>query len=755
MSGNYITLQPGDGEIEDTFVGEDKSPITKVNEGDLLIHLVADELGSIVIGSSIYFKEIPVGKIYDYHLSNEKNKIEIDVVIDKAYAQFVKQDSRFWNISGISADIGLSGINVDIASLGAIVQGAVAFDSPENSLPAEEKARYKLYADLDSAKRNTEIAITLTDITGLNAGKTAVYVHDNQIGVLSSLKPVQNKENLFQGTLLVNSDAAELFKANTNIVLRNKKPNLGDLSDIQKILRGKYFDILPGTGDKTNHFNVIKENEILLKQPNTMVLELTAPESYGITEGQQIYYNNLVIGDIITKIEEPNDVRFKIAIAAPFRHLIRPDTLFIAASNFEVNLTAEGLNFEAATPEKWLLGGIRVISGYRSGKPLTSYPLYSNLSNAEAGITQVQNIPSITLKATQLSGISKNSTLLYHQYEVGKILDIRPKHNIFEVDVFVYPKYRHLLTNKSLFWLESATKVNINSQGVNLEASPLSRVLKGAISFDNSGSGNDHNLYPNQFLAKSAKQVIMLEAKSAVNLSEGMPLRYKGLKIGEVSNIKLSNKNGISIKAIIDPKYITTIAREGSKFSVISPQVSAGSIEHLDTLLQPYIDINIGNGKPTHNFKLEQQLATATRYADGFPLILEATNAMNISENAPVLYRGLEVGTIKKLELNKLGDRVLIHILIDQQYKNLVRQNSEFWISSGYGMEVGFSGVSINTGTMQQLLKGGISFSTPSSKVIQPIAKAHQRFLLQIKRPNEAESWNSGVLNNATESKKL
>lgn len=99
---------------------------------------------------------------------------------------------------------------------------------------------------------------------------------------------------------------------------------------------------------------------------------------------------------------------------------------------------------------------------------------------------------------------------------------------------------------------------------------------------------------------------------------------------------------------------------------------------------------------------------------------------------------------LKKLELNKLGDRVLIHILIDQQYKNLVRQNSEFWISSGCGMEVGFSGVSINTGTMQQLLKGGISFSTPSSKVIQPMAKAHQRFLLQIKRlmkPRKLEFW--------------
>lgn len=40
MSGNYITLQPGDGEIEDTFVGEDKKSNRKVNEGDLLIHLI-------------------------------------------------------------------------------------------------------------------------------------------------------------------------------------------------------------------------------------------------------------------------------------------------------------------------------------------------------------------------------------------------------------------------------------------------------------------------------------------------------------------------------------------------------------------------------------------------------------------------------------------------------------------------------------------------------------------------------------------
>lgn len=112
------------------------------------------------------------------------------------------------------------------------------------------------------------------------------------------------------------------------------------------------------------------------------------------------------------------------------------------------------------------------------------------------------------------------------------------------------------------------------------------------------------------------------------------------------------------------------------------------------------------------------------------------------------MYRGVEVGTIRSLELNPIGDRVLVHILIANKHKALVRQNSEFWIASGYGMELGFTGLSINTGSMQQLLKGGIAFSTPSGSVVQPQAKANQRFLLQDKRPKEAINWNLGILDN-------
>ncbi|WP_413772423.1 intermembrane transport protein PqiB, partial [Aggregatibacter actinomycetemcomitans] len=95
VSGNYITLQPGGGDTEHEFMAETKGPIAQLTPGDLLIHLIADDLGSISIGASIYYKKIPVGRIYDFHFTEDGKKVEIDVVINKPYAKFVKKDSHF------------------------------------------------------------------------------------------------------------------------------------------------------------------------------------------------------------------------------------------------------------------------------------------------------------------------------------------------------------------------------------------------------------------------------------------------------------------------------------------------------------------------------------------------------------------------------------------------------------------------------------------------------------------------------------
>ena len=747
VSGNYITLQPGDGDAQNEFIAETEGPIAQLNPGDLLIHLIADDLGSISIGASIYYKKMPVGKVYDYHFTEDGKKVEIDIVIDKPYAKFVKKDSHFWNISGINANIGVSGLNVNVDSLNAVVQGAAAFDSPNDSPIAEMNETYTLYSNLQAAKRGININVNIPNVAGLEAGKTQVYYQNTEIGVLSKLSAVENNDEMLSGTLLIDPNLTNLFKTNTHIVLRAKKSGLGDLTDIQKLLRGQYFEVLPGDGDNQTAFNVIKESELLLKQPNTLVLNLTAPETYGISEGQPLIYNNIQIGEVVAQHVASDGVQFKVAIAADYRYLIQSDTLFVAASNFDVSIGVDGLRFEAATPERWLQGGIRVIAGKEQSKAKENYVLYRDLASAEAGITDNRPTPTLTLTTSNLPSINKGSLVLYRQYEVGKILDIRPQQQNFAVDVFIYPKYQHLLTDKSLFWVESAAQIDITPKGISIQATPITRSLKGAISFDNSGSKHNRTLYPNELRAKSAGQQIILTAEDATNLSKGMALRYLGLTIGEIDSVQLDQKNNkIISKALIHPNYMALIAKEGSRFKVISPQISAGGIENIDSLLQPYIDVEIGSGKTKTQFALTQSVNNNIKYTNGLPLVLETTDALNITTGSPIMYRGVEVGTIKNLELNSLGDRVLIHIVIASKYQHLVRKNSEFWIASGYDFNLSLSGAQFNTGSVQQLLKGGISFSTPSGTVVQEPAKANQRFLLQIKRPQDSQKWNQGAL---------
>ncbi|OBX00802.1 PqiB family protein [Gallibacterium genomosp. 1] len=752
VSGNYITLSPGKGEEADTFVAEDRGPIAELSEGDLLIHLIADDLGSIELGSSIFFRKVPVGKVNNYSFTDDK-KVAIDIIIYKQYAKFVKKESRFWNISGIKADANWNGISVSMDSIQAILQGAIAFDSPDESDEAQGETTFPLYSSIKAAKRGLNVNITLpNDISGLKENDTPVYFHDLQVGVLSEInygddEDVINSTPTIQAKLLVDPSIKSNLKSGSKIVLMDR-PSLAEVSNLNQFLQGKYFEIIDGNGTPTSHFEVIKQSELLLQQPGALILSLTSPQTYGIEEGQPISYNGIKIGEIVSRQVEIDKTTFKAVILAAYRHLINAETLFVAASNFSLDVSSDGVQMNVESPRKWLQGGINVLlrSNKTGGKALRQYPLYANNSNALAGITSDSIKPTIVLTTTELPNISENSLVLYRRLPVGKILSIRPNKQSFDIAVFINQQYQYLFTKQSRFWAENAIQVDISLQGVDIKAAPFSRILKGAISFDNIGqNGTQTILYPNQTAALSVGHEIMLFVDNADNLTIGMPLRYLGLEVGTIQKISLDEqKQKVIALASIQRDYFNALSKKGSHFTLVTPQLSAGGVQNLDALLKPYINVNFGQGKTQTQFTLSRTSGENNKYQNGFPLVLETENAASLSIGAPVLYRGVEVGAINNIKLNTTSDRVFVDIQLAQQYRHLVRQNSEFWLASGYSLDIGWSGVDFQTGTAQQLLRGGIAFSTPSGKIVQPVAKAYQHFLLQTKKPAESQNWNQG-----------
>lgn len=758
VSGNYISLLPNDDEEAKSrydFVAESDPPAITVADGDLLVRLHADDLGSMDIGSSVYFRKVPVGRVADYRFTADQKKVEIDLIIEKKYAQLVKKDSRFWNISGMNINASLSGLNVSMDSIASMILGAIAFDSPEDSSVATQASHFSLYPNLKTAKRGVEIEVLMPIVPNLKVNETQVFSDNLQIGVLSNLVmgSSENDENpapkgMVRGTLLIDPAYEDLMRDGTRILLKEPKFSLDkeQISKIGELFRGIYFDVAAGKGEPKDTFIVQKETDYLLSLSNVLSLTFTAPQSYGVDEGQGIYANDVKIGEILKRNLRTDGVTFKAIIFPPYRHLIGANSKFVTVSNLDVSFGLDGLRVKAGSPSEWLQGGVRLMSGKAEGKAKSQYPLYKDEDNAIAGITSNEKKATRTLTAQNLSGIDKGSVVLYRDFQVGEVLSVRALKSQFEVDLYIEPKHRNLLSENARFWIEPAAAVDISPNGVNIQAAPLMRTLKGAISFDNNGAKGNKTLYASRQKAQSGNTYITLIANDGSKLSKGMPIKYLGLTVGNVEQLQLdSAKKQIKATAYIEGQYHSLIAKSGSRFTAISPEVTTAGFKNLDAALQNYISVEITGGKAQTQFRLKETDTIATQYANGFPVILESSDANGILPEAPVFYRGLQVGIVKRMSLNELGDRVRMHLLIENRYSHLVRRNTQFWQASGYTMDISFNGVSMNSGTMSQLLNGGIAFSTPSGKVVQPKAEPNRRFLLQRKTPNGAESWDQGA----------
>jgi len=155
LSGAFIGADAGASSApEKNFTGlESPPPITYGEKGKRFM-LTADDLGSLDIGSSIYYRRIPVGQVVSYALRQDGKGVDIGVFVNAPYDAFVTQDSRFWNASGVDVSVDANGLKVNTESLSSLLVGGLAFGNPPfaaSAEPAADQQRFRLFADRDSA----------------------------------------------------------------------------------------------------------------------------------------------------------------------------------------------------------------------------------------------------------------------------------------------------------------------------------------------------------------------------------------------------------------------------------------------------------------------------------------------------------------------------------------------------------------------------------------------------------------------------
>ncbi len=158
FTGAYIEMDPGDGaEGALEFKGLEAPPVTGSNVPGLRLVLVADEGGSLAVGSPIYFKGFQVGQVESRMFDVKQQQTRCDIFIRQEYAELVHQGTCFWNSGGVDVSAGADGLRIHTPSLQAIFSGGVSFDVPLDGVPgtmAASGAIYKLFKD-EAAARNS------------------------------------------------------------------------------------------------------------------------------------------------------------------------------------------------------------------------------------------------------------------------------------------------------------------------------------------------------------------------------------------------------------------------------------------------------------------------------------------------------------------------------------------------------------------------------------------------------------------------
>lgn len=156
LSGTYVGLDAGKStETRHDFTALDDAPVVSFDVPGRYFVLHAETLGSIGVGTPVYFRRMPAGQVTGYRLGEQGKRIEVRVFIKAPYDRFVTRDTRFWNAGGVDVKLGADGVQVNTESLTAILAGGLAFLTPADSPdePAAAEQTFRLFPTREEAIR--------------------------------------------------------------------------------------------------------------------------------------------------------------------------------------------------------------------------------------------------------------------------------------------------------------------------------------------------------------------------------------------------------------------------------------------------------------------------------------------------------------------------------------------------------------------------------------------------------------------------
>lgn len=165
-------------------------------------------------------------------------------------------------------------------------------------------------------------------------------------------------------------------------------------------------------------------------------------------------------------------------------------------------------------------------------------------------------------------------------------------------------------------------------------------------------------------------------------LKAGDTLRYRGISVGEVTDVALQPKlGGVSVTVALESQA-RPLARKGSEFWIERPRVSLSRVSGLETVVGAKY-LGVRPGPP------DAPVATQFEGIESPPTLAEAeftditicfAEGHGLQGGDPVRHRGITIGEITAVDLDQGLSSIRVRVRLSGMGREMAREGSLFWI---------------------------------------------------------------------------
>lgn len=332
---------------------------------------------------------------------------------------------------------------------------------------------------------------------------------------------------------------------------------------------------------------------------------------------------------------------------------------------------------------------------------------------------EAENLGKVVNLYSEYGELSVGAPVLYNDFVVGKVVDQELVDTKVVYKISVDKKYASLLKKDSRFWRKSALDVKASLKGVELKVASLESALAGGIEFTSpkgsleAEAGEKFTLYDDKKETTMSTKTVTIYASSGHNLKKGTSVYFNGVEAGLVRSVVHEGESRqVAIEIALYEMYKDEV-NKSSYFWVVEPKFGLDGLGDLEAIFEGGY-IAFVTQKPDEEWAESFTLHTKAPIPKGYEITLKPTGPISLKEGSGLYFNTHKVGEIVDVEFIKHSGKRVVKGVVYSRYQNLINNSSLFYINSGIIFEASLDGVYLQSGSLDDMIKGGVAFITPN-----------------------------------------